>query len=182
MRKRLIFFAIINVLLFTLPNAKATTITADDGWHVFGFPGVLNPVAPDDYSWFDSFDFSLTQPALLTVQDLGDSTDQFRVSDNGAVIFTTSSPSGGGVGDIFDPDIAAGIPELSHGSFLLGPGAHLITGVNIRFLSTDVGGSAALRLDTVTISEPDIIPLMALCLLTWVTLRTCMKKHYCPVN
>lgn len=160
----------IGVFFLTVSNAKGEVITADDGWHGFSFPGLLNPVAPEDYSWFDIFEFTLTLPAILTVQDLGDSTDQFSVFDNGSFIFNTSEPSGCCVGDIFNPDIAAGIPELSHGSFLLEPGTHIITGTNNRFASTDFGGAGALRVDTIEINEPNIISLLFLSTFIWVVL------------
>lgn len=181
MNKRLRIFALISVFLLTIPNAKATVIVADDGWHLFQFPGLLNPALPDDYSWFENFEFTLLQPALLTVQDLGDSVDQFDVYDNGSLIFTTSTPSGGSIGDFFDPDLAASIPELSRGSFLLMPGDHTITGVNIRYVSTDGGGFAALRLDTISINEPNVMSLLIISLLIWAAVNFFQSKLR-PIN
>lgn len=181
MNKRLRVFALISVLLLTISNAKATVIMADEGWHFFQFPGERNPTLPNDYSWFESFEFTLIQPALLTVQDLGDSVDQFDVYDNGSLIFTTSEPNGGGIGNFFDPDLAASIPELSRGHFLLMPGDHVITGVNVRFRSTDYGGGAALRLDTVSINEPNVMSLLILSLLIWAVVNFFQSKLR-PIN
>ncbi len=181
MSKKLKIFSLISVFLLTISTGKATVIVADDGWHFFQFPGWLNPALPNDYSWFTSFEFTLVQPALLTVQDLGDSVDQFSVYDHGSLIFTTSEPSGGGVGNFFDPDLAASITELSRGHFLLMPGDHVITGVNIRYLSTDYGGGAALRLDTMSISEPNIMSLLILSLLLWTAVNFYPSKLR-PIN
>lgn len=186
MNKRLRIFALISVFLLTIPNAKATVIVADDGWHIFQFPGLLsptlpNPASPDDYSWFESFEFTLLQPALLTVQDLGDNVDQFEVYDNGSLIFTTSDPIGSNIGNFFDPDLAASIPELSRGSFLLMPGDHKITGVNIRYFSFDGDGSAALRLDTISINEPNVMSLLIISLLIWAAVNFFQSKLR-PIN
>ncbi len=183
MSKKLKLFSLIGVFLLAISNGKAdvVVIAPDTGWHHFLFPGMENLTSPYDYSWFTSFKFTLTQPALLTVQDLGDSYEQFEVYDNGRFIFMTSDPSGDSVGYVHDPDLAANIPELSRGQFLLMPGDHVITGVNLFHVSTDYGGEAALRLDTVrdtvSINEPNIMSLLILSLLIWAAVSFYPSKR-----
>ncbi len=168
-KKQLNILPIIIIFFITISTAKATTlISADDGWHTFLFPGIYNPIAPGDYSWFSSFEFTLAKTALITVQDLGQSVDAFRVFDNGKFIFNADGGAGGGNGTVNDPDLGLITPGFSRGSALLAPGKHIITGTNIRYVSTDYGGSAALRVDTV--NEPNSISLLIISLFLWVAL------------
>lgn len=151
----LVFF-----ISLTASNVHSLPLTVNGGWHYFEFPGVVNGVYPD-YSWYETFDFSLTKPALLTVQDIGQDVDQFNVFDNNIFIGQTSNPSGGQFlsNSISNPDVAMTIPDFSSGIFLLEIGFHSITGDNIRYLSTDYGGGAFLRVDTISVPEPTTISL-----------------------
>jgi len=98
------------------------------------------------------------------VQDIDDTTDPFDVYDNGNYIFTTSDPFDGGflspIGNPNNPDEAALHSEFSRGTFMLKPGYHDISGTNIRPNSSDFGGGAFIRVDT--ISEPASLPLILL--------------------
>lgn len=143
------------ILLF-LPNANAVPLTVNGGWMSFSFPGISNGTAP--YSWFSNFEFELTQNAVVTVTDVFANTDQFDVYDNDSYIFTTSDPLDAGIDLGLTPDEASVSPFYSHGSFLLGPGHHDITGINIRPTSADFGGVAYIRVDTVP--EPATVLLM----------------------
>lgn len=170
-------------LLFFLTNASAAPLTVNDGWVRFYFPGQDNGSYP--YNWYlDSnltqvahFEFDLTQNARLTVQDVGDTTDQFEVYDNNAFILVTSTPFGGGylsfIGDTNSPDETVLHSEFSQGTFLLGPGHHDITGLNIRPTSTGYGGAAYIRIDTV--SEPATLLLVILGA-TLITYRNTRKS------
>lgn len=149
-----IMFVSMVVFLF-LPGAKAVPLTVDGGWTYFQFPGAQN--GSDPYYWFSNFEFDLTQNAIVTVTDVYATTDQFEVYDNGFYKFTTSDPEGGPDYGL-SPDEASLSPYYSHGSFLLEPGHHDIIGTNIRHLSTDFGGGAYIRVDTV--SEPATLLLM----------------------
>lgn len=135
------------VFLSLLPNANAVPLTVNGGWTSFSFPGVMNGAAP--YFWFSNFEFNLTQNAIVTVTDAFANTDQFDVYDNGSYIFTTSDPLDAGIDLGLTPDEASVSPFYSHGSFLLEPGHHDITGANIRPTSADFGGRAYIRVDTV---------------------------------
>lgn len=150
--------------------AHAVPLTVNGGWVMFFFPGLENGSSP--YNWYldaeftqvAHFEFDLTQNAMLTVQDIGDTTDQFEVYDNNAYLFVTSAPFGGGytsfIKNTLDPDETALHPEFSQGSTLIGSGHHDITGKNIRFTSTDYGGAAYIRIDTVP--EPATLLLIIL--------------------
>ena len=169
----------------TTVNAHSLPLTVDGGWHYFEFPGLVNNgIYPDyqefqgfaDYRWFDSFEFSLTRPAILRVQDLYLDLDQFAVFDNDIFIGLTSDAAGGQYlsNEIDDPDIAATISAFSSGVFYLDIGLHSIIGTNIRYLSTDYGGAAALRVDTITVPEPTTISLFIIAGI-WFSLR---RRHY----
>jgi len=168
----------------TAVNAHSLPLTVNGGWHYFQFPGLVNNgIYPDyqefqgfaDYRWFDSFEFSLTKPAILRVQDVGLDVDQFAVFDNDIFIGQTSDPTGGSINsDVNDPDIAATLFSFSKGAFLLDIGLHSIIGTNIRYLSTDYGGGAFLRVDTITVPEPATISLFIISGI-WFSLR---RRHY----
>lgn len=169
---------LISLLIFlvslTAGNAHSLPLTVNGGWHGFDFPGLYNNgIYPGyeefndsgfaDYRWFNSFEFSLTKPAYLRVQDIGLDTDQFAVFDNDIFIGTTSDARGGLIyGDVNDPDLAATIPAYSNGIFFLDIGLHSIIGTNIRYGSTDYGGYAVLRVDTIPVPEPATISLFIL--------------------
>jgi hypothetical protein len=159
----------------TAINAHSLPLTVNGGWHDFEFPGLLNNgIYPGyeefndsgfaDYRWFNSFEFSLTKPAFLRVQDLYQDVDQFAVFDNDIFIGLTSDAAGGQYlnDPVRDPDIAAMIPAFSYGVFFLDVGLHSIIGTNIRYQSTDFGGAAVLRVDTITVPEPATISLFVL--------------------
>ncbi len=144
-----------------MSSAKAVPLTVDGGWQGFDFPGQLTAVDPLAflYPWDRSFEFTLTQPGLLTVQDVFDPVDLFQVFDNGLFILQTSQNNSGGFGFTSDPDVAALDPDFSRGTILLGIGDHVITGGEINH-STDGGGSAFIRVDTVSVAEPSILSLL----------------------
>ncbi|MDR4517570.1 MAG: PEP-CTERM sorting domain-containing protein [Nitrosomonas sp.] len=162
---------VISLVLCTLyiSPVKAVPLTVNGGWDFFTFPGqILGPedparvdgLPPDpSFSWDQEFSFVLAQPALLRIQDIGSGGDRFRIFDNGAELGMTSALFPDNIGDYFDPDLAALDPALDQGSFLLSAGNHTISGVEINH-STDSGGAAALRVDT--IPEPTMIALLAL--------------------
>lgn len=163
--------SILILILFVSLNAHSRPLTVNGGWDGFEFPGLYNNgIYPDyeefndsgfaDYRWFDSFEFTLTKPAILRVQDIGLDVDQFAVFDNDFFIGVTSNPTGGGINsDVNDPDIAATLFSFSKGAFLLDVGPHSIIGTNIRYLSTNYGGAASIRVDTIPVPEPTTISL-----------------------
>ncbi len=171
---------IIIILCFSMSSAKAVPLAIDGGWQNFLFPGLLNlppGVDPSDplFPWDTSFEFTLTQPGLLTVQDVGIPLDLFQVFDQGLFILETSGPSGNAFPVIDDPDVAALNPDFSRGSILLGIGEHVITGGE-RNHSTDGGGGAFIRVDTVAVTEPSIPSLLILGLLIFYYKQFMLKN------
>ncbi len=171
---------IISILCFSMSSVKAVPLAVDGGWQGFLFPGLLNlPPGTDAgdslYPWDTSFEFNLTQPGLLTVQDIGTPLDLFQVFDNGLFILETSAPSSNNFPDINNPDVAALNPDFSKGSILLGIGNHVITGGE-RNHSTDGGGGAFIRIDTVAVSEPPILSLLILGLFIYYSRQLLLKN------
>ena len=165
--RKLIISLVLCVLYIS--SVKAIPLTVNGGWDFFTFPGqILGPEDPatidgsppdPSFSWDQEFSFVLTQPALLRIQDIGSGGDRFSVFDNGFEIGMTSALFSDNIGAYSDPDLAALDPALDQGSFLLSAGSHTISGFEINH-STDSGGAAALRVDT--IPEPTMIALLAL--------------------
>lgn len=106
----------------------------------FGGTGSFNNEGP--------FTFSSATPAVVSVTDDFFKGDRFRVFDFGValgdtqVVPTVTGPSVGPVAAFSDP-------TFSHGSFLVGPGAHAIT---IQALASPFGaGAGYIRVDVCTV-------------------------------
>lgn len=155
---RKLIISLILCLLYISP-VKAIPLTVNGGWQFFSFPGQLTVPFDLSFSWEQDFSFVLMQAAVLRIQDIGSGGDSFEVYDNGSVIGTTRALFPDNLGAYFNPDLAALDPALDKGSFLLSAGNHIISGREI-YHSTDSGGGAFLRVDT--IPEPTIIALLAL--------------------
>ncbi len=87
--------------------------------------------------------WTITGPATITIQDIGDIGDRFTVSDNGVAIGTTSAPVGTGNPCGFDIGCARANANYSSGSFQLGAGAHSITISVIQNAPGTTSGNAA---------------------------------------
>jgi len=140
MRVLLLAGCLAAALAVTAKPAAADPLVVGGGWHEFLFGGEGGP-------WDRSFDFVLPSFGLLTVTDAFLSGDRFSVTDFGGLIGFTDPP--GSVGDQIggDYDGAAADPRWSTGSFVLGPGAHSISGFAI--LSPFGSGRAAVRVDRI---------------------------------
>ena len=94
-------------------------------------------------------------PATLKVQDLFQSVDQFDMSDNGVDLGLTSAPTPGSDcgGDITCSWLNL---DFSRGNFLLGGGAHSITGVHT------LGIPGAAVFEVTTVPEPSTWALMVI--------------------
>lgn len=138
---------------------KAAPISTDQ-WYTFGFDGVgsslssglgfilgTNPpsLAAPDPAWT----FTNAAPVQLVVSDGFASGDQFSFFDFGVLIGTTSASTSG---DQCNEDITACLADdsFSHGSFLLGPGNHSITGEQI----SGITGAGFFQIASTTVPEP----------------------------
>ena len=146
-----------------------------DQWYTFGFGGVGSSLvsgvgfvtgqrsvsAPDPAWTFNCGGF-----CALTVTDGFNSGDQFQLFDSGGLIGQTSDPT-------FDfncgnDELAClADPNFSHGVFLLGAGAHSITG--LEGPSSFSGGAGFFIIQNAP--EPSSLFLMGLSLLALVGLR-----------
>lgn len=116
-------------------QAHASTVAVtDSSWHPFDVDSLT--AASGGLEWIDisdgsalDFPINLAAPALVTVVDGGFSGDRFQVFDNGTALGVTSSAPNSypkSVSTNFDAALASG---YSTASFLLGAGAHDLTGL-----------------------------------------------------
>ena len=122
--------------LASLSSAHAATLVGDGNWAGFTVDANL---APYSFGWQDDFGVPLSfevtiaagQVGTLTVVDTGFSGDRFRIYDGATQLGTTGAAvNGNAAGNItFDPDAALGNSDFSRGSFTLGAGSHVISGL-----------------------------------------------------
>lgn len=132
--------------LAALLPAHAATLPADGSWASFTVDANL---APYDFGWVGddgaALAFSVTiaagQVGTLTVVDAGFSGDRFHVYDNALLLGSTGAAvNGDTAGAItFDPDLALASADFSRGSFTLGAGTHVITGLMFESASDAFG-------------------------------------------
>ena len=132
--------------LAALSSAQAATLPTDGSWASFTVDANL---APYDFAWVDDsgapLSFSVTiaagQVGTLTVVDTGFSGDRFRVWDGATLLGSTGvAVNGDTAGAItFDPDLALANADFSRGSFTLGAGTHVITGLMFESASDTFG-------------------------------------------
>jgi hypothetical protein len=123
------------VLLSALSGqAQAVTLNADGAWHEFDVDE--STALSGGLEWIDlnndalSFDFTLTGSAILKVVDGGFAGDRFRVFDNGNLLDQTSVAVNSYPDSLgLDFNAAFANTNYSRGVFLLGAGAHSITGL-----------------------------------------------------
>jgi hypothetical protein len=132
--------------------ASAATLAVGDGWTLFGF-GATNSSIYDVATGDATYDFTLTQAALLDVTDAFDFGDTFSFSNFGVKFADT------GAFDSIDytnnPDIAFAGTSYSKGSFLLSAGTYSISG--IATASPSGAGGSFIRLSavpTAAVPEP----------------------------
>lgn len=145
--------------LAALAPAHAVTLPTDGSWAGFVVDANLPPYSA---GWIDddavplsfSVDIASGQIGMLTVVDTGFSGDRFHVYDNGTLLGSTGVATQGDLtGAItFDPDDALADAAFSRGSFSLGAGSHLITGV--LFSSVTDATIGGLKLTVSPVPEP----------------------------
>lgn len=153
------------LVLAALSPAQAATLPADGSWAGFSVDANLPPYV---FGWVDDngapLSFSVTiaagQVGTLTVVDAGFSGDRFQVWDGATLLGSTGlAVNGDPAGAItFDPDAALANADFSRGTFTLGAGTHVITGLMFESttdafgpLNATIGG---VRLSVSAVPEP----------------------------
>lgn len=151
--------------LFSAVSAQATTLNVGDDWTYFSFGG-------EGSSWSDTFEFTLTDTAVLKVTDAYLSGDQFAVYNFGSLLGLTSVP--GSTGDQIGSDYSAAFADSrwSSGAYVLGAGTYQISGTTV--LSPFGSGGAGIQLAPVP--EPETYALMGMGLTALMVLRRRNKK------
>jgi len=138
MSKQLMAVALAAAAVIAAP-AHATTVAlpADGSWSEFTVDSFVGPAygtAWVDYTNGSPLSFSFTiasgDVGTLRVIDLGFAGDTFTVTNQGAVLGTTSGVAQGNVDGVVISDYAAALanPAYSHGVFTLGAGTYSISG------------------------------------------------------
>lgn len=159
---RSIFLAAALAISSVAAPAQADAISTGQ-WYTFGFTGVgsslmngsglvqgVNPASlpAPDAPWT----FTLSGPARLIVSDGFSSGDQFSLFDFGALLGSTSAPTGFGSGCGSDITACLANDDISHGVFLLGAGDHSITGTAL--LSPFGTGAGFFQVVLTAVPEP----------------------------
>ena len=130
--------------------AHAAPLTLDGGWSSF------SASYGKTSSWNTSFEFTLTESALLQVTDTGDNNDMYMVtvaSSGTSTDYATSTPVGG-YAFSNDPDYTFGSDAFSSLEVLLEAGSYVITGrLNNTTYSAGTG--------SIQIVSPTTVPLPA---------------------
>jgi hypothetical protein len=163
MQKTLLAAAL--ALAAALPAQADTPLPANGSWAGFNVDANLPPYA---FNWTDdngaALSFSVTiaagQVGTLTVVDAGFSGDRFNVFDGATLLGSTGAAvNGDTAGPItFDYDAALANSDFSRGTFTLGAGTHVITGVMFESttdafgpLNATIGGA---KLTVSAVPEP----------------------------
>lgn len=129
-------------LAAALPAQAGTPLPTDGSWAGFTVDANLPPYA---FGWVDdngaplSFSVSIaaSQVGTLTVVDAGFSGDRFNVYDGATLLGSTGAAvNGDTTGAItFDYDAALANSDFSRGTFTLGAGSHVISGLMFQSAS-----------------------------------------------
>lgn len=136
-----VILSLVISLICTVGLAQAAPYTVGSGWANFCWGGAVPT------PWDTTFDFTLTNPAILKVADAGIDGDRFNVTDNGLSIGNTSIPYDDGADIGGDYDGAFADYRFSSGWWVLFPGSHSITGTTIAEATGYPSGCAGVRVD-----------------------------------
>ena len=169
MSKQLMAVALAAAAVIAAP-AHATTVAlpADGSWSEFTVDSFVGPAygtAWVDYTNGSPLSFSFTiatgDVGTLRVIDLGFAGDTFTVTNQGAVLGTTSGVAQGNVDGVVISDYAAALanPAYSHGVFTLGAGTYSISGSLLQSVFDNYAGvdldatTGAVSLTTAAVPE-----------------------------
>jgi hypothetical protein len=150
-------------VLATATPAMAGPITIDAGWYGFCFAGLFSPATAGCQNegigaTGNAFTFNAPGDVVLKVTDAFKHGDVFLVYDLGLPLFLTSIVAVNPSEDVSNPDIAFADPTYSHGSAILGAGAHSI---EIFAASSPFGGGGAyMEVETAPVPEPTSLALL----------------------
>ena len=180
----------LTILGLSVAPAFADPVNVDGSWHEFLFGragtfattcGGTCDVTTDPLAERTSTPpWTFSGPAGITITDLFNRGDQFALFDNSVLVGDTSTPINDAgitcpttsVGN----DIVACLadPGYSHGTFLLGSGAHSLTIEVIQNAAGNTAGAAVFQVSGVP--EPSaFVPLFGVGLLGLVSLRRRMR-------
>jgi hypothetical protein len=159
----LLEIAFVVVVLGAPPPSEAVPVSLGT-WYEFSWTGITgargcSPADPaglgcapssggnSSFVGAPAWTFASAGPATLTVTDAFLAIDRFFVLDNTAFLGPTSAPSNNPSHDCgSDPVACLADPQLSHGTFALGSGAHSIDMIQIL---NEGAGAGYFRLDPV---------------------------------
>src|SRR5262245_26269914 len=157
--------------LFYSSSAYATPITADGGWHEFGFGlagtaatgcaggcvPTTNPVAEA----LSAPPWTFSGAATLTLLDLFLKGDRFEIFDFGASLGTTSIIANTGA-NTCDNNIGCALADLGYSRLvnIVGAGNHSLTINVIQNATGTSGGAAVFQAQAVPVPEPGTLALL----------------------
>mgnify|MGYP003574543731 FL=1 len=125
MKNKFVLLCLITFLLCTFSTAGAESLGLNSGWQTFTW------THPDNYRnkiyWDQTFEFTLSNPAVLTVTDAYEKGDRWTIFNYGASLGETPWVPKSTVSTA-DYDVAASDPTWSTDTFELTPGTYQITG------------------------------------------------------
>jgi hypothetical protein len=113
------------VLAFAAP-ASAATLTVDGGWSLFGF-GPTGSAIYDVATETSTYNFTLTENALLNVTDAFDFGDTFSFFNNGVALASTGTFDS--INYTNNADVAFAGTSYAKFSVLLSAGSYSLTGI-----------------------------------------------------
>jgi hypothetical protein len=159
--KKLALLLCLVVGLGMIPGGAAHADAVSLGtWYEFAF-GLAPSFAYQFNGPAPPWTYSESFGTRLTVTDIDNEGDMFTVYDNGSAIGSTSTVANTGITmNVYDPDTALTIPELSHGIFDFSPGSHSITIQIVQNALGLIDGAAYFRVDSAAVPLPPTVYLL----------------------
>ena len=144
MKNKFVLLCVLAFLLCTFSTAGAESLSADSGWQSFSWTHPKN--YRNKIDWDQTFEFTLSAPAVLTVTDAYEKGDRFAIFNYGKEIGHTSYVRKSRTSTT-DFDLAASDPGWGTTAMELAAGDYQISG-KLR-LNAYCNSSGGIRLDSV---------------------------------